>query len=553
VNKKIVRAGLCSLLGIAQTAFAQTSFQPGNIERQVEPQRSIQLPNVESKPGRISRPSDVISGAPTTYISAWEIEGNSVVSTDDLLSQLHYFTGVKLSIKQINEAAALIQQIYEEKGWLARIVLPKQDISLGIVKLQIIESRLGQIKSDASSTSLVDLDRVAAVVAAQHRPGDIFNSLYINRGLLLADDLNGVSVIGSLQSGSAEGTTDVVLKTTAEQPYIYEASLDNTNARAVGENRLFVSATMVSPQGRGESFSVQGLKSEGVDYARLAASTPLGSRGLKGSVFISSMRYKIVTDDELSRAQDISGNVQTAGFDLSYPLVRSRDANLYVQGGAENKKYHGDALGQASSDYHINATSIGLTGNHFDTLGGAGSNSYSLTFYQGTVASDAIQVNANVAGQYSKTRWALSRQQALMNSVNLYVAAQGQNTGGKPLDSAENMSLGGIAGVRAYPTGEGTGPQGQITNLELRWSASPEWTITPFMDWGRIQKREQSPANYTLKGSGLSATWTAQSGWVAKTTYAHRIGSNPNPTIYNHDQDGSLHKHRLWWSLSRTF
>lgn len=550
---KFKQIGLFGLLGLTQTVFAQAALQPGDIERQVEPQRAIALPQVESKPGRISKPSDVVPGASTTQINAWAIEGNTVIETSELLDQLQYFTGVTLSMKQINEAAALIQQMYEDRGWLARIVLPKQDITNGTIKIQIIESRLGQIKVDAASTSLVDPDRVQAMVAAQHSLRDVFNSLQINRGLLLADDLNGVSVVGSLQPGDAEGTTDVLLKTTAEQPSIYEASFDNTNARAVGANRLFVSATRVSPFGTGESFSVQGLKSEGVDYARLGASAPLGNYGLKGTVFVTDMKYKIVTNDEQGRSQDVSGNVQIAGFDLSYPLIRSRDANLYMQGGAEKRKYQGYFSGQVNSHYHVHAAQLGLTGNRFDTFGGAGSNSFNVTFYQGVVTSDSVQVNANVAGQYSKVRWSFSRQQALLNSVSLYAAVQGQNTGNKQLDSSENISIGGVSGVRAYATGEGTGPQGQIANLELRWSVRSEWTITPFVDWGRVEKREQNPRSYNLKGAGVSATWTGQSGWMAKTTYAHRMGSNPNPTTTGNDQDGTLHKHRVWFSLNRTF
>ena len=35
------------------------------------------------------------------------------------------------------------------------------------------------------------------------------------------------------------------------------------------------------------------------------------------------------------------------------------------------------------------------------------------------------------------------------------------------LDSAENFTLGGLAGVRAYPSGEATGPQGQRLGVEL--------------------------------------------------------------------------------------
>jgi len=51
----------------------------------------------------------------------------------------------------------------------------------------------------------------------------------------------------------------------------------------------------------------------------------------------------------------------------------------------------------------------------------------------------------------------------------------------------------------------------------------------------------------------VSVTWTGPDGWVAKATYARRMGSNPNPTDNSKDQDGSLRKDRLWVSLNRSF
>jgi hemolysin activation/secretion protein len=139
--------------------------------------------------------------------------------------------------------------------------------------------------------------------------------------------------------------------------------------------------------------------------------------------------------------------------------------------------------------------------------------------------------------------------------MSLYVAIQGQQTGTKVLDSSENMSLGGANAVRAYPAGEASGPQGRVTTLELRWRVNEQWLITPFYDHGHIEKRTiDTNTAYSLQGAGLAATWTAPAGWTARTTYARRIGRNANANLETgKDNDGSLHKDRVWLNLSLSF
>jgi hemolysin activation/secretion protein len=171
------------------------------------------------------------------------------------------------------------------------------------------------------------------------------------------------------------------------------------------------------------------------------------------------------------------------------------------------------------------------------------------------VKSEQVQVNNQVAGHFNKINWGATRQQTLSNELSFFASIRGQSTGSKPLDSSEHISLGGPSGVRAYPVGEASGPQGHILNLELRYRINPQWLVAPFYDRGRIEKRTADfNRDYSLEGTGISLSWSGPDDWSAEAIYAYRLGNNPNADrLTGKDQDGSLHKHRLWITVSRGF
>ena len=561
--KMLSRIYPCALailvLACCKQVRAQSAPTPGDIQRQMRPELPLSLPALpalQAKPQRLVRPSQPVAGVDVTRVENWVLEGNTVVETAALLTVLQPFVSVDLSLRQIQEAAYVVQQAYEERGWLARVILPPQDITEGTVRLQIIEARMGDVLIHADAQSRVDMERVQRRVQAWQDKGAVLNTHRLDRGLLLADDLDGVSVVGTLQPGSREGTSDVLLKTLAEKPWTFDAGLDNTNARSVGDVRATGLLTLLSPLGLGESFSLQGLKSEGSTLGRVSTILPVGDYGWRASAHASRMDYKVVTPDAQGQSQDIRGEVSTWGLGVHYPLLRSREANLLLQGGTEQRSYNGHAAGTLNADYRIQAYTVGVNGNVFDTLGGGGVSSLSMTWTSGEVHSGTIAVNADVEGAYSKFGWTLSRQQALSSTLALYAALQGQRSGKAVLDTSENFMLGGIYGVRAYPSGEATGPQGRLANLELRWRVSGEWLVTPFYDWGHVWGRSSSqggPSAYSLSGPGMSVTWSGPDSWQVKVSYARRHGINPNPTSSGADQDGSLRQDRLWLSLNRSF
>lgn len=544
---------LLAFLSVFPAVFAQTA--PGDIARQLEPARSPELPALQLKPQRIAQPSAPESGAQVVRVQQWVLQGNRVLATEHLQALLRPFVGVDVSLPQIREAAAVLQQAYEEAGWLARVDVPAQDITDARVILQITESRLGQVRLDANATTRVAPDRVQAFVQAQQGIGQALHMPSLDRGLLLADDLSGVSLVGTLQASAQPGATDVVLSAAAEPAHSLDVSLDNTNARSVGADKLSISGAWVSPAGYGETYSAQAFKSQGSDYLRMGAGAPLGHSGLRANLSLSQLDYQIVTPDGNGKAQDIGGQSQSMGVDLSYPLLRSRQANLYATAAYEGRRYRGQANGQRNSHYGIDGGHLGLVGNFFDSVGGGAANSYSLTWRHGQVNSGQVAVNDDVVGSFTKLSWSLSRQQTVTKAISVLAAVNGQTTGSKPLDSSENLNLGGPSGVRAYPVGEASGPQGHVLNLELRYRLNAQWLVAPFYDRGRIEKRTADLQNrYSLEGAGVSVSWTAPQAWTARATYARRLGSNPNAnTSTGQDQDGSLRKDRLWLTLSHSF
>jgi len=555
-NRHLLSAAI-GMLFVSQ-AVAQASTSPGDISRQLEPARPSVLPQLQMQPPRLTQPSAPEAGAQLVRVQQWVLQGNQVLSSETLQALLQPFTNVDVSLQQIREAAAVLQQAYEDAGWLARVDLPAQDITEGRVTLQITEAKLGQVSLDANATSRVSPERITALIAAHQAQGEPINMKRLNRGLLLADDLNGVSLVGSLQASALPGATDVVVSAAAQPPYSLDLSLDNTNARSVGAEKLSLSGSWVSPAGFGETYSAQAFKSRGAEYARLAASAPLGYSGLRGSVSLSQLNYEINSKDAQGNPIDTTGRSQNAAVDLTYPLLRSRQANVYLTGGLDEKRLRNFINADLEQHYRVEGGQVGLAGNFFDSWGGGAANSYSITWRHGQVKSGQMPVNPDVVGSFKKLNWNVSRQQALTSQVSLFGAVNAQSTGSKELDSGENFSLGGPSGVRAYPVGEASGPQGHVVNLEVRYRLNAQWLITPFYDLGRIQKRPgNTPAcpnltAYSLEGAGVAVGWTGPQGWAAKATYARRMGTNPC-LVNGKDQDGSLTKDRVWLSVSRSF
>lgn len=489
-------------------------------------------------------------------VKAFRFTGNTLLSDKQLDQAVVGYLGRPVSFDDLQAAANAVAAAYRSADRLAQVTLPEQDITEGVVTLAVVESRYGGSQFEGAPPQRVRPAVILRLFKAQQAEGAPLNSAALDRALLLADDLPGVGVGGTLAAGAKQGETALLLRTT-ERPAIQgDVTFDNTGARSTGSERVGVNLQINSPTGYGEAVNLNLLHSRGSDYGRAAVTVPMGDNGLRVGASLSYLDYEVVDGPASNSAFQIKGNSGSAGLDASYPLIRQRSQNLYLSGGVDNKTFRNSDT-QVRSDYATRSARIGLSGNRFDNLGGSGANSAALQFLTGRLVDVKAHTQlATLDRSYSKINYSLARQQALAPAYSVLLSLSGQYAT-QALDSSEKLYLGGIQSVRAYPLSEFGGDRGQVLSAELRWAVNTEWAITAFVDTARVVSlptvaTEQKVAR-SLHGYGLSVAWLGPLGLNTRLTWSRRIGNNPQPTAAGTDGDGSLKRNRLWLTASLPF
>jgi hemolysin activation/secretion protein len=257
------------------------------------------------------------------------------------------------------------------------------------------------------------------------------------------------------------------------------------------------------------------------------------------------------------------GTVEIASLYGSYPLIRSRNTNLYVLGGYDDKTFQDKVdLTSSVTDKKARVAWVGLHGNHLDRVGGGGATSYSLTQSFGdldietpaALAADAATARSN--GQYQKLAYQVARLQRVTDRLSLYGALNGQFAS-KNLDISEKMGLGGPYAVRAYPVGEGYSDEGYIANLEARYllprfsdGLPGQMHLVGFADTatGTTHKQPWTSGQNrrTLSGAGVGMTWVDYNNFAMSVYWAHKLGNAPAQSV---PDSGS----RVWMQIVKFF
>ncbi|MGA2188196.1 MAG: ShlB/FhaC/HecB family hemolysin secretion/activation protein [Steroidobacteraceae bacterium] len=542
-------------------ACAQVPPDAGSLLQQIEKQQRPALPPKSEPQFEPPPPLQSLGGA-TVSVTAFRFVGNTLLSDAQLAPIVARFLNRPLDFAQLQNAAIAVATAYRKAGWVVRAYLPEQDITGGTVSLQVVEARFGAVHVEGNPQH-VSAGQLRRIAEAAQAPGAPLSADALDRALLLMGDLPGVTATGRLAQGQSQAQTDLVVAAADGPPISGNVIADNAGPRAMGAGRVIADVSLNSPVGIGDRLDAVLLGSQGSNYARLDYSVPVGSDGWRAGVNASHLGYEVITAP--FEALDAHGTSTTAGLEASYPILRSRLENLYFSFDADDKRFDNDSGGAIATQYTIESISTGVYGNLFDSFGGGGASNASITVEQGeddlggSPNEGADALTTRTAGGFRKLRITASRLQFLTDHVSLYAGLTGQ-AASKNLDSSEKIYLGGADGVRAYPENEGGGSQGLLLDLESRERLPANFNTAQFLDWGSVQINKDNdfsgaaaPNTVTLKGAGVSVGWLAKFGLGIKATWAHRIGSNPEPTSTGEDQDGSHILNRVWLQASMPF
>lgn len=469
-----------------------------------------------------------------------------VAQLDALVADL---IGADHPLSKLKAAVTRISTFYRQHGYIvARAYLPAQDITDGLVTIAVQEGRIDKV-SIANQSRISD--QRAADYLATLKPGDLIAAEPVDYALLLLNETPGVGTArATLQPGASVGTSELLISLDPGTAYSGSVEIDNYGGRYTGENRIGAGLNLNSPFNMGDLFTVRGLTSgAGLTYGRVSWQTPVGASGLKlGAAYVDTS-YALGKDFVLLKAH---GTATTGSLFATYPLIRSQTASLSGTLTWEDKKLN-DRIDAASlvTDKHVQLTSLGLSGTFRDT-GGISTVTGTLTSGNLSIATPSVlaidAASARTHGSYTKILLNGSRLQSLTAIDMAYLAVSTQQTF-KNLDSSEKFSLGGSSGVRAYSSGEASGDEGWMANLEWRHNLAENIQSVLFYDIGSVRINHRAyaagPNTKNLSGLGVGINATIL-GLQITSALAWQAGA------YQSTSDITRHP-RAWLQVTKEF
>jgi hemolysin activation/secretion protein len=509
--------------------------QPAELQRRALPERSTegQVP-APPVPRELGKPGEEL----TIDVSAYSVDEGAPAALRTALPGLtQRFTGPGRSYEDlVNAASAVTRFLQRELGYyLGYAYLPEQIPVNGVIRIAVLEGRLDEVILNWPDKMPVERAVVEAYLA-RLVPGEILRVRDVERIVFLVNDLRGLNARFEVKAGRTPGTASLIVTAQPEQRLTTRVEVDSLGSRYSGVWRANAQAMVASPAGRGDGLVVNVLSTftRGLQFVLGGYTLPVGSDGLKVGISGSYVKYKL--DEDLLDVS-LSGDATTVTAYGLYPIVRSRNLNLFGLGSVDLKHFDDKLFGTSQKKKTTDLT-LSLSGDARDDLLTGGVNTFELIALHGKLDSDQ-QGGANaIPSSFTLTRLYGSRLQNLVNNRLLLLASFRGQYAFDNLDSTEQFQLGGPDRVRAFAPGEGTGDTGLVASMELRYLPPEEWfgrisrelVFSGFFDVGTIKFRhkptdldlqqESFTNRSTLTGIGIGAVWDRPRDFSARLSLA---------------------------------
>ncbi|MGE0384694.1 MAG: ShlB/FhaC/HecB family hemolysin secretion/activation protein [Gammaproteobacteria bacterium] len=451
---------------------------------------------VFSVPPRLDR--DIVpSEGPKVVVSRFELVG--IADHPDLgisLEQLQALVESKRSahpegftVGYLEEVSAEVTKYLRSQGLiLAQAFIPVQDVKDGVVKIEVLEGRLGRVLAEGNEdyrTGLLQKPFEGAI-------GQPVTKEQMESKLLTVTDYPGMNVFGVFQPGQQVGDADLVLKVQDERKFNFRARADNHGVRETGQRRYRLEADVNNV-------------TYAADILRLTAQANSNPRDTffwraeyeRPLWFDPTYRVNVNFDrnrfDVLGQFRDqrLFSDTMNGHIWVEKSILRGRSENLYAKIDLARKRAQTNARGVPVS--RDNLTSLAFEANY----DGVDARFAGLNFVQVQIThgfndflgamgdQDAVSAAATPpsrvagsggsrefsTGEFNKAFMSYQRLQALsilhekLKNQSLLFRFEGQWTS-DVLVPLEQFAIGGPASVRAYQPTDALFDRGYFASLE---------------------------------------------------------------------------------------
>jgi hemolysin activation/secretion protein len=453
---------------LGQVAPLQTPPQP--LQRPAPAPSEPGVIPASAAPGTTTAPAGAerIPVSPT----AITVEGNTVYAPADLDPLIRPLIGKTVTAADIFQLAGAIQRKYREDGYfLATVVVPPQRVTDGRIRLRAYEGSIANVVVEGDVGPVIEQAR--AYLSKIGGGGQAVNLRDIERYLLLTEDIPGIKTRAVLRPGKQPGEAELAIELSRKSWDAYYA-LDNRGSRFTGPLQSFALGGLNSFTAMGERIEAMQFTtfSRESNYVQVAGSFLVGAEGARIRAWAAK---GFVNPSGPVAAVGYAGDLTLFGVGGLYPIIRSRQANLSVNGGFEYYRSVVDINTGRLNATDLRILRLGFDGNYRDDFDGF--NSASIRFSKGlgflgaSAPNDPLMARTGSDPAFFKVQAEIARRQAIWSNNNVALGVFGSLSGqmtGDIVPASEKFFLGGDRFGRGYFYGQVSGDRGIAASLELQ-------------------------------------------------------------------------------------
>jgi len=414
------------------------------------------------------------------------------------------YVGETVTFSDINDMVASINVIYREGGHVtARAIVPPQKIDDGILRIRLVEGRVGAIDLQGRQyTDEAFLDEAIGVGA-----GEVIDVPTLRERMRTFNRMTPLALGAQLRAGENFGESDVVVGVQEPPRYTGQIFVDTNGSESTGEEQAGVYGVWNGPFRRADRFTAYVVGSEGASSVSLSYAAPVSATGgmLTASVAVADTE---IIDGGFADL-DITGDSTQASLEYLAPGWTFADTSidwLARIGGVESST---DASGRPIADTSIERIALGLQGR--------GSGWGGRWFLQQELIGARSENLLGEEQDYIRWPGRGSWSGPGVLGANARFSGTWQYSSDERIASPSQFQIGGVGTVRGYQNGIQSAARGIAVSGELHWQ--PDWIADSFVfaDIGHVNGI--SPDSETISSLGGGLRWR-RGAWQADATLA---------------------------------
>jgi hemolysin activation/secretion protein len=477
-------------------------------------------------------------------ISRFAVEGNTLLAASVIDELLTPYTGKDHDFGHVQRALEALEAAYHALGFnVVQVALPEQELNQGVVRLRVVETRIGKLRVEGNSVFSEDNIRrsVPGLV-----PGQTPDLGKVSSSLKLANENPAKKTTLQLQSGDEDDEVNALLEVADDKAWKVGTSLDNSGNENTGKSQFTAQFQHMNIMDRDHVLSMQYTttleKPSQVSVYGAGYHIPLYELGDSVDLFAS---YSDVDSGSvlagISNLQ-VSGRGTVFGGRYNQLLRRVGEYESRFTYGLDYKEFQNNVALQGvqlGNDVTVHPLSAAYTG----ILGTAdGELSFTVTAMRNIPggakgeSADFKYVRTGAPAHYKLLRYAAGYSRALPAGWQMRLTLSGQYTS-DPLIPGEQFGAGGATTVRGFNERDISNDVGHLASVEVYTpnfcsgiqTLATQCRAVAFYDTARVRRNDPLPgevAEASIGSVGIGLRASVDKYMTLQMDYGHVVDAS---------------------------